>query len=398
MRLFLAQLIIWVIVNLALDWYIYCNLKRRLPAHPFWKWLQAATSLLFLGVAVTAMSLPVHSGNDATMLAINWLLYTYISIYIPKYIYFIFDIISLIPCLWKSHRIKWLGRIGAIVAFIVFIAFWWAALINRYNIDVREVEVDIPALPARFDGYRIVQFSDFHVGTYGADTTFVAEVVSIINNLHPDAVFFTGDIVNRQSDELLPFVKTLSEISVGGDSVIAILGNHDYGDYYSWPSPQAKAANMELLYKSFDDMGWKLLRNSTYWLVRGTDSIAVIGVENIGDPPFPVYGSLEKAYPDVSDDKTKILLTHNPAHWTDSISDQAAENIALTLSGHTHAMQMTFFGWSPAVWRYPTWGGLYHDADSSHQLYVNIGVGTVGLPMRLGATPEITLITLKCRR
>ena len=146
-------------------------------------------------------------------------------------------------------------------------------------------------------------------------------------------------------------------------------------------------------------MGWRLLLNEHIFLHRGNDSVAVIGVENIGDPPFHSYGSLYKAYPDVSDGNAKILLSHNPAHWVDSVSGNEAVNIDLTLSGHTHAMQIEVCGVSPAVFRYRTWGGLYSSENGfGGKLYVNIGLGTVGIPMRLGATPEITVITLTSRK
>lgn len=393
MRLFLIPIIIFVLINIGIDGYIYVNIAKRCPKYPALKWVYLLVSALLFVLIVVAMSLPVRSGDDGVLLAINKMLFIYLTFYIPKYVYFIFDIISRLPLLLHKKRWKWLGRIGALAAAVTFGAFWWGALINRYNIDVKEVVVQIAGLPESFEGYRILQFSDFHTGTYGTDTTFVEKVVEAINVLHPDAVFFTGDIVNRHSTELLPFVSPLSRVQTQ-DSVIAILGNHDYGDYYQWPDTASKHANMQLLYSLFDRMGWKLLRNETTWLVKGNDSIAVIGVENIGDPPFPVYGSLIKSYPDISDDKIKILLSHNPAHWVDSISGHEDVQVALTLSGHTHAMQMSFWGWSPAEWRYKTWGGKYEDQDGIHQLYVNIGVGTVGLPMRIGATPELTMITL----
>ena len=175
--------------------------------------------------------------------------------------------------------------------------------------------------------------------------------------------------------------------------VYAILGNHDYGDYFNWPAPQIKQANMQLLYDLYKQTGIRLLRNETVWLRRGADSLALIGVENIGEPPFTTYGSLRRAYPNLSDSIPKVLLSHNPRHWTDSIATDPAANVALTLSGHTHAMQIEIGKWSPSAWRYDTWGGMYTD-DAHRQLYVNIGAGTVGMPMRIGATPEITVITL----
>ena len=209
---------------------------------------------------------------------------------------------------------------------------------------------------------------------------------------------FTGDIVNRRSNELLPHTGALSRITAR-DGVYSILGNHDYGDYCEWPSAKAKQDNMNLLRSLQKGMGWKLLLNETEWLRRGGDSIAIIGVENIGDPPFHTYGDLAISYPgNLGDTTTKILLSHNPMHWVNDISGHTDKNIALTLAGHTHAMQMELFGWSPAEWRYPTWGGLYTDPEGRQNLYVNIGIGAVGMPMRIGATPEITTITLRKKR
>ncbi len=268
------------------------------------------------------------------------------------------------------------------------------ALVNRTRCQVKEITLCFDRLPVAFDGYRMVQFSDFHVGTYGSDTTFVSEVVKTINGLNPDVIFFTGDIVNRRTDELPPFTATLSRLSAP-DGVISILGNHDYGDYSEWPSAQAKADNLTRMHALQADMGWSLLLNSSEILKRGGDSIAVVGVENWGDPPFSVYGDLGKAYPALGDSVFKILLTHNPAHWVEEVASCDSVEIPLSLSGHTHAMQIEVGGWSPAKYRYPTWGGLYSDSDGSHMLYVNIGVGAVALPMRIGATPEITLITLR---
>ena len=207
-------------------------------------------------------------------------------------------------------------------------------------------------------------------------------------------MLFTGDIVNRRTDELLPQVKPLSRLKAA-DGVYSILGNHDYGDYKKWPSAEMKSENMDMMYRLQRDMGWNLMNNRSEYIRRGNDSIALIGVENWGDPPFTVYGDLDKAYPMQSDSTFKILMTHNPAHWSEKIADNDTVNIALSLSGHTHAMQCQIGSWSPAEWRYDNWGGLYDDLSSRHKLYVNIGLGTVALPARIGATPEITVLTLR---
>lgn len=393
MRLPLLILSVFVLVNIAVDTYIYIALRNRFRS----RWpsrIQLWSAIALFAMIAVAVCLPRRDCSNSMLIAIMWMIFTYIAFYLPKYLFVIIDLVARIPRLFRRKRMKWLSATGACASVVFFGALWWAALVNRTNIDVKEVEVGIYGLPAEFDGYRIAQFSDMHVGTFGTDTTFVSEFVDRINSLHPDLVVFTGDIVNSKTDELPPFVKPFSRISAP-DGVYSILGNHDYGDYSSWPSEAFKGDNLQWMKDLHGEMGWRLLLNENEMLRRGNDSIALIGVENIGDPPFHVYGSLAKAYPDLSDNTKKILLTHNPAHWVDSISSNSDVNVDLALSGHTHAMQVEVLGWSPAKYRYPTWGGLYSDSTRQHQLYVNIGGGTVGFPARLGATPEITLITLK---
>ncbi len=393
MRIPYLMLVIILILNVAVDRYIWTCLRRRIrSAVPSRVHLIVSLALyVFLGVA---MCIPRRDGTDGQLLTVMWMLFGYFSVYVPKYLYVIFDLLSRIPSLFHRHRMKWLGRCGAVVGVVLFVAMWWGALIKRYHVQVVEETVWIPELPEAFDGYRILQFSDAHVGTYGSDTTFISKIVDRINAIDADMVAFTGDIVNRRSEELTPFVRPLSRLK-GRDGVVSILGNHDYGDYSDWPSDEAKMANRRLLHSLQSEMGWRLLLNESYNVVRGNDTIVVIGVENVGDPPFKVYGNLRESYPALGDSLTKVLLSHNPAHWESEIEDNDSVNIALTLSGHTHAMQIEALGYSPAWFRYRRWGGMYADKDASHRLYVNIGRGTVGIPMRLGATPELTVFTLR---
>lgn len=392
MRAPLLALLAVFVVGLLADAYIYVQTKRRCN-NPIWSRLTLYSSIALVVLMVVVICLPARKGDNLLLQAKMWTLFSWISIYLSKYLAVIIDIIASVPRLWRRHRLKWLTRAGISLAVILFAAMWWGALINRFRLHVNEVTVSIKGLPEEFDGFTIAQFSDLHTGTFGSDTTFVSHLVDKINSLNADAIVFTGDIVNRRSDELPPFISPLQRLKAPA-GVYAILGNHDYGDYNNWPSPLDKKANMELLYRLYGETPMHLLRNETFWLHRGNDSIALIGVENIGDPPFKIYGSLRKAYPNLSDSNTKILLSHNPQHWVDSISADPNANVALTLSGHTHGMQIDVAGISPAALRYATWGGLYSDSIG-RKLYVNIGAGTVGIPMRLGATPEITLITLK---
>lgn len=393
MRLPLLATLVLLIVNLAIDRYIWCRLRNTRPSSA-WLKAQTVSAILFNLALVAVICMPKRRGGDTSLDILMWVLYAYFSVYVPKAIYAIFSLLASLPRLWHGSRIRFVSHIGLFIGVAVFATMWWGALINRYSLDVNRIEIEIEGLPDSFDGYTIVQISDLHTGTFGSDTSFVADVVQAVNPLHPDLIAFTGDIVNRRTSELEPFAAILSTLSAT-DGVMSVLGNHDYGDYYVWPDEHAKRNNLLRLCDMQASMGWTLLNNATATVKRGCDSIAVIGVENVGDPPFHTYGDLDAAYSgDLCDPTVKILLSHNPAHWNDDIRDSPDKNIALTLSGHTHAMQISLFGHSPAAWRYPTWGGLYSDEDR-HKLYVNIGLGEVAIPARIGATPEITYITLK---
>lgn len=392
MRLPILMMIITILINGVVDYYLFKTIKNRISKSVYAKCYAWLSVFVTLALIVT-ISLPRRTGTNESLVFIMWMLFAYFSIYIPKYIYIVCDLVARIPLLLKKQRIKWVSKTGTILGIVSFCLMWWGALVNRFNIDVNEVEVPISSLPTPFDGYRVAQISDLHVGTFGIDTTFLAEVVEKINSLDVDAVMFTGDIVNRNSAELQPFVSTLSRINAR-DGVFSVLGNHDYGDYSDWESPEAKEENLKLMHKLQKQMNWTLLLNETKQVYRGNDSIFIIGVENLGDPPFKNYGSLSNAYTTINDSTIKILLSHNPAHWERDIKDKKDNNIALTLSGHTHAMQMSIGSFSPAALRYKYWGGLYVD-DFNHYLNVNVGIGEVALPMRIGATPEITVLTLR---
>ena len=189
-----------------------------------------------MAVLIVAMALPARSGSQQMLAAKMWTLFAYLSVYTPKYIGIIFDLLANVPKLWHKHRFKPLTTAGIILASTAFCAMWWGALINRFNINVNEVVIEIPDLPEEFNGMTIAQFSDLHTGTFGTDTAFVGRLVDRINALKPDCIAFTGDIVNRQADEAIPFIQTLSRLHARM-GVYAILGNLDYGDYRHWDAP-----------------------------------------------------------------------------------------------------------------------------------------------------------------
>lgn len=402
MRLPFLPILVVLLFNGLVDLYIIRAVRKRCePAVRKWASPLAVVSSIALAILlVLVICLPKRSGDNESLLWLMWSLFAYMSVYIPKYVFIIVDFLAKIPRIFHRPRFKALSRAGIVLAVFTFFWIWWSALVTPRQLDVREVTVEIPDLPRSFEAYRLVQISDLHTGTYDTDTSYIASLVDRINGLNPDLVVFTGDIVNRKSTELIPFTQTLSRLKGRDGSPLSILGNHDYGDYYNWPDSAAWRENLNLLKKLQKDMGWRMLNNDSYILRRGdSDSLVVIGVENVGDAPFRTYGNLDQAYKgDLNDGAVKILLSHNPAHWVNDIAQAPDKNIALTLSGHTHAMQTRVFGFSPAKFRYPTWGGLYHDGDGAHQLYVNIGIGEVGFPARFGATPEITVITLQRSR
>ncbi len=407
MRIPLVMLIPLLVLTVLIDLYLWSDVKRATKRRggKIVFWISTAVCWIFL---IVTLSLPRREeGSD--LLPVMWMLYVFLSVYLAKLGYIVCSLIGrLLSLITHKHRgYRWARVVGIFVGILFLAVMWEGVFFSRYNIVVNRVEVDSPSIPLPFNGYRIAQISDLHVGTWGNDTTFVAALVDSVNSLKPDLIVFTGDIVNRETKEIEPFLHTLSRLKAS-DGVLSILGNHDYGDYMDWKQPSAREENNRMLAVRQESIGWDLLNNERRFMKRGNDSIMVIGVENIGDPPFPSYGDLEKALPsspdsvyNQNDRHFKVLLSHNPAHWDDYVSHKT--NIQLTLAGHTHAMQMMLkignWEWSPAVFRYPLWGGMYerlNDRGIETKMYVNIGAGEVGMPSRLlSAYPEITLFTLQ---
>ncbi len=378
----LLSITILSIICLACNYYIAQRLiKPRYSKRCVYTYLSIHTTILLicviLGITIALGGIQVH------MDTFTWMLYIFLVVYIPKICYVV---ISAFDYIIKPHGA--LGSyMGMITAGIVFILLIYGAF-NRHNIDVKEVTLSSNRIPSSFNGYKIVQISDFHLETVQS-SKFVDEIVATINNLHPDVILFTGDLVNRMASEILPYQENLSQLQAV-DGVFSVMGNHDYGDYVKWENRTKRNNNIKQLHSLQSQMGWKILNNASQYIYRQNDSIAIIGVENWGEPPFPQYGRLDKAYPQLNDDVYKILLSHNPRHWRAEVIPNS--NIDLTLSGHTHAWQIALSNISPSKWLYPEWGGLY--TQGKQHLYVNIGLGCVMMPARIGATPEITLITL----
>lgn len=408
MRIPTLSIIFLFLFSILIDLYITLDVKqiwKRRGVPVYW-----ITCALCYALLIVTISLPRRDA-DSGISAVMWMLFTYLTIYVAKAFYLIS---SFLGRLWKwIFKVKWsvypFRWLGLFLGLSLMALMWVGAGYTRHHIMVSREIFFSEKLPKAFDGYKIVQLSDLHVGTWGNDPSFLKNIVDTVNALQPDLIVFTGDIVNRQSGELTPFIEVLSGLHAK-DGVYSILGNHDYGDYVDWALPGDKERNLLQLKDYQRKMGWTMLNNESTYLHQGNDSILLIGVENWGEPPFPQYGDLNRALPPErdgahhqNDSNFKILLSHNPEHWNREVSKDT--NIDLTLSGHTHAMQAMIkigdWKWSPAKYRYEQWGGRYDRENKEGEntnLYVNIGSGAVGMPSRLlSAYPEVTLITLRPR-
>lgn len=300
---------------------------------------------------------------------------------------------------WYRPRSFLLPAAGiATVVMLTFISgmFFW---VRDYKLNV--VEIQINNLPAAFDGYKIIQVSDFHLGNF-LNSDPLQKIITVSNGLKPDVVLFTGDMVSFTTDEVYPFEEQLKGFKAT-DGVFSVLGNHDYGDYSRWVSNEAKELNNKELLEFYDRIGWHLLRNQNAMLHRDGDSIALLGVENWSmNKRFGKKGDVFKALKGTNAAQVKILMSHDPTHWDGEVNSLYPD-INLTLSGHTHAFQFAVENnnvkWSPASLFYKEWGGLYkkeHENGDIQYLYVNRGSGTLGYPGRIFTRPEITMIVLRC--
>ena len=291
------------------------------------------------------------------------------------------------------------------VVFILFDAFlpWFFALIPALGVmgwfafgfiegwkrlELKHITFTSPDLPPYFDGYRLVQITDFHLGSFPPGNDFVQKVVDAANNEEPDMILFTGDLVNNQASEVEPYLDTLRLLHAS-DGIYSIWGNHDYCEYGNNHSIGALKRNRRMLYGYQESLGWHQLMNEHHVVSHGMASIAVIGVENPGQPPFTNRSNLKKAMKGLNPDMFKILLSHDPHHWRREV---VGKKIQLTLAGHTHAGQLKIGKWTPARMAFKEWGGVYRIGEQ--MLYVSSGIGG-SFPFRLGAWPELTVITLK---
>lgn len=295
----------------------------------------------------------------------------------------------------KISRLKFLTVAGAATAAVPLLTMGWGVVSGAHDYTVKRRTLRLKNLPKSFEGFKILQISDIHTGSFWSKDA-VKKGIEMINAQNADIVLFTGDLVNNISDELDDWIDVFGAIKAK-QGVYSILGNHDYGDYHSWPNEAAKKANLDRLKSMQRQMGWDLLLDENRIIRKGEDEIALIGIENWGAKGrFPKYGDLSKAVKGTENVPVKLLMSHDPSHWRAQVIPEFPQ-IDVTFSGHTHGMQ---FGievgsvkWSPVKYFYPEWADLY--TEGNQMLYVNRGFGYIGYPGRFGILPEITVFNME---
>lgn len=384
----LLRLIVILLTLLILpDIYIYMVYVKSWTKSVKWRILCWLPSFILLVAMIVIMASDSMRASNQPI--IGMFLVVFLSICVSKAF---FAIIDGIGHLCRQRTARRVFRILAMtVAMFSFMMHYYGYFIGRSKYVVHKQTFYFTDLPKRFDGYRIVHFSDMHLGTFliGHENE-VVEIVDLINAQHADAIIFSGDIVNHQADEMKPFGKALGALKAP-DGVFSVMGNHDYCMYRKYADKRDRKKEVDKIKSNEQSYGWNLLLNQNVVIHRGADSLAVIGVENVGKPPFPSYGNLRRAMTGLKDSCFSVLITHDPSHWRREVIRKT--DIQLTLSGHTHAGQFKVFGWSPVAHLYTEWSGAY--CEGAQILNVSEGIGSVLFPFRFGAWPEINVITLR---
>ena len=400
--LIIALLILFMI---GMDLYVLRGIEYLfspgIEGNPLFHYIYWGVTLLMLLALIATGSRFQQLRDPSQLFGIMQIMGIFLMLYVPKLLFnatqLMGDLASLVSALLHADAgslKKWFLLPGLILGLLTFVAFGMGMVRGRTNLKVFRETIKIKALPESFDGLRIVQLSDIHLAGFYRHPGYIRKVVSRVNELEPDVLCFTGDMVHNFSEEVDPFIEILNEIKAPMGKY-AVLGNHDYGVYYKWDSKEEETANLDRVKAQIRASGFDLLLNEHRTISLNGDSLEIIGVENWGKPPFPQHGELHKAMSGMDSNHISILLTHDPSHW--DLQVRAKKDIALTLSGHTHGMQFGIeigkFRWSPSQWTYKHWAGLY--SENGQQLYVNRGLGYTGFPGRVGIRPEITRLTLQ---
>lgn len=401
-------MIVVFIILLILEVYVFFGLRANY--YDSARVIALSIDLLMFAVTVTSfvsMGVFYEKGLSVTIGWINLLLGLATTFTVAKMVYvlplFLEDIYRIIS--WGiqlvttenvefESRRKFINNIGLGIAAIPFTSFMYGVFIGRYNFRVFNTQLSFKDLPSSFDGFKIVQISDVHSGSFDSMEA-MKKGLNLLMEQKPDIILFTGDLVNNLAKEFDPYIHLFKNLEAPYGK-FSVLGNHDYGLYMNWEKEEDRLENHENIKNHHKSIDFDLLTNENRLIEKNGDKIRLVGVENWGRPPFPPHGDIDKALVDVQEDEFTILMSHDPHHWDDIILNHK-KHIHLTLSGHTHGMQLGIdlpgFKWSPASLRYKRWAGLYEELGQ--YIYVNRGFGHIGFPGRVGIMPEITVIELK---
>jgi len=402
-------LIIFLVTLTIIDIYLYWSLFRAfktLSLDQIFYFLLTAGSIVWIFIVISIFRFVIlfrKNGGPELFQHINIYTGIILFVYCPKIIFLPFSILadfilalnalSGISSRLLVYSAGLLVRGGLIIAPVASLLILYGIIYGRFNFSIKKYHKIFKDLPDGFAGVKIIHFSDLHTGSLNGHQDRFARIVRKVNELKPDLIFFTGDMVNNFAEELDGWKDLWGELKARLGK-FAVLGNHDYGEYFKWKDKQQWRSNIDRLIEYIESMGFRLLMNESVKLNLDGQHIDIIGVENWGLPPFSQYGDLQKAMKKAERDDFKILLSHDPSHWEVQVFGHT--NIQLTLSGHTHGMQfglrMGNIRWSPIRLRYPRWGGWYQEGDQS--LHVSTGLGYIAVPFRFGIRPEVVLIQL----
>jgi predicted MPP superfamily phosphohydrolase len=403
----LTTVLITLIAFGLIDLYVYKGISGIIqdlnPA------VKLTTAITYWVISIITICLLIYGiSNRASFGSANTLtiiIGIFITLLLPKLVFMFFhavdDLVNLAGLAYNNFsaetdysRRNFISQIGLVTSGFMLGSMVYGVLWGKFSFRVIKEQISSSKIPAAFEGVKIVQISDAHLGSFGDSFEPVKQAVKMINDLDPDYVFFTGDMVNNHADEASSWVDIFKQIKAKAGK-FSIFGNHDYADYGSY-SADEKKASVEKLRQIHQQMGFRLLEDEHIKLERSGESITLVGVHNWGKG-FHQIGDLNKAITGANTGDFKILLSHDPTHYEEQVKYKT--DIDLTLSGHTHGMQMGIeipalnFKWSPVKMRYRRWAGLYEDNDQ--KIYINRGFGVLAYPGRVGMSPEITLFTLR---
>lgn len=395
---------IFTLFMLAMDLYAMRGIQHITSFNPA---AQRVFFLVYWGLSVLMLAALIWAGSQfqqmrdpSRFFSMSLVIGIFLMLYIPKLLFnvtqLLGDLTMLLTRLFNGNAEslrKYFLLTGAAGGVFLLLAFGMGMIRGRTNVKVFRETIKLAELPESFKGLKIVQLSDMHLAGFYNQTGYIRHIVSLVNELNPDLILFTGDMVHNFSEEVDPFTEILGKLEAPLGKY-AVLGNHDYGHYFDWKSDAEEAANLERVKQQIRVAGFDLLLNEYRTISVNGDSLEIIGIENWGKPPFPQLGDLSRSMVGSGPGLVKILMSHDPSHW--DLQVRGKENIPLTLSGHTHGMQLGIeigkFKWSPSKWVYKNWAGHYQ--ENGQHLYVNRGLGYTGFPGRVGIRPEITLLTL----